>query len=211
MSHNDKHEREKELLRLLAANPYLHFELVVREYYVQLYRYAYKMARNAEDAVDVVQEAMANACNALKGFPPEYIISQLKLRSWLYAITYHAFVDLYNKARRFPPSIPIDTSEDSPLLELVADLHDEQPERAVELVELLQRTEEAILHELPEAYRETAHLYFIGELSEREIAELLDISVNTIKARIRRSKPVLRKVLGPILHQTLKTPTKEER
>lgn len=211
MNYDNKPEKEKELLRLLATDSHRHFEHVVREYYVQLYRYAYKMARNTEDAVDVVQEAMAHACKALRGFPPEYILTQLKLRPWLYTITYHAFVDFYKKSHRYPPLIPIDTSEESPLLELVADLRDEQPEQAVELGELLQRTEIAIHSELPEAYRETARLYFIGDLSEREIAEVLNISVNTIKARIRRSKPVLRKALEPILRQTLKTPTKEEK
>jgi RNA polymerase sigma-70 factor, ECF subfamily len=210
MNNNDKPEKEEELIRLLAANPHLHFELVVKEYSVPLYKYVYKKTRNAEDTGDIIQDALANAYRALKGFPPEYILTQLKLRAWLYAITYHAFVDLYKRSRRFLPATPIDTVEDSPLLDLVADLRDQQPERAAELVELLQMTEKAILHNLPEAYRETAHLYFIGELSEREIADVLNISVNTIKARIRRSKPVLRKRLGSIL-QTSKTLTKEEK
>lgn len=51
------------------------------------------------------------------------------------------------------------------------------------------------IYSLPKVYREVVYLYYYESLTSEEIAQVLDISVNTVKTRLRRAKQRLESIL----------------
>ena len=51
------------------------------------------------------------------------------------------------------------------------------------------------IYSLPKVYREVVYLYYYDSLSTEEIANVLDIPVNTVKTRLRRAKQRLESML----------------
>ncbi|MRR38352.1 sigma-70 family RNA polymerase sigma factor, partial [bacterium] len=72
------------------------------------------------------------------------------------------------------------------------------PDTILEERELSERVEEAI-RELPLKYRAPFLLYRDGELSNGEIAKILDLSVSAVETRIHRAKRALIRKLEPHL------------
>ena len=48
---------------------------------------------------------------------------------------------------------------------------------------------------LPKVYREVVYLYYYDSLTTEEIAKVLDVSVNTVKTRLRRAKQRLESMI----------------
>ena len=63
----------------------------------------------------------------------------------------------------------------------------EQLERQVDTEKLL-----AEIHELPESYREVILLFYYGDYSYRDLADMLDVSAATINARLTKARALLR-------------------
>ncbi len=181
---------------LLAADLDRYFELFMLAYQHRLYAFALRQVGNAQDAEDIVQEAFLRAHHALKNYPTSRIRT-LQLRQWLYQITLNVF---RNHVRRLePPSVSLDTSEDSPLLEIEDQVV--EPSREVYWREW-RRELETKVSLLPEQYRVTVNLHYFEDLSYREIAELLNEPVGTVKAKIHRGIQLLRKAIAAQANET---------
>ena len=182
-------QNDADLLSLLATDLDRDFRQLVLYYQQRLYSFALRLAGSPHDAEDIVQEAFLRAYHAFKSYPT-LKVRALRLRPWLYAITLNIFRDRKRKPEH--PSISLDTSEDSPML----DIEDQS----------LGPDEEAYWHEwrdelerhvatLPERYRVAVTLYYFEDLSYVEIAELLNQPVGTVKANVHRAIRSLHKIL----------------
>src|SRR6516162_11864371 len=103
------------LLSLLATDLDSHFRQLVLLYQQRLYRLALRLTGNPQDAEDIVQETFLRTYHALKSYPV-LKVRALRLQQWLYTITLNIFRNRQRKPEQ--QSIPLDTSEDSPLLEI---------------------------------------------------------------------------------------------
>ena len=177
------------LLSLLATDLDSHFRQLVLLYQQRLYRLALRLTGNPQDAEDIVQETFLRTYHALKSYP-ELKVLALRLQQWLYTITLNIFRNRQRKSEQ--PSIPLDTSEGSPLLE-IADASCGPEEEAY--WHEWRRELEMQLDSLSERYRVTVTLYYFEELSYAEIAELLNQPVGTVKAQVHRALRQLRKAL----------------
>ena len=182
-------QNDADLLSLLATDLDQDFRQLVLCYQQRLYVFALRLAGSPHDAEDIVQEAFLRAYHAFKSYPA-LKVRALRLRPWLYAITLNIFRDRKRKPEH--PSISLDTSEDSPMLEI-----EDQS---------LGPDEEAYWHEwrdelerhvttLPERYRVAIMLYYFEDLGYAEIAELLNQPVGTVKANVHRAIRSLHKIL----------------
>ena len=180
---------EEDLLSLLATDLDRHFRQLVILYQQRLYSFALRLVGSQQEAEDIVQETFLRTYHALKSYPVPKVRA-LRLRQWLYTITLNIFRNRQRKSEH--QSIPLDTSEDSPLLEI------EDPSCGPE--------EEAYWHELrhelemqlatlSERYRVAVTLYYFEDLSYVEIAELLNQPIGTVKAHVHRALRQLRKSL----------------
>ncbi len=176
---------------LLAIDLDRYFERLVSVYERQLRAFVLRRASSSQDAEDIVQETLLRAYQSLERFSEERIRS-LKLRAWLYKIAWSIFCNA--NRTKLPPLMPLDTSEDSVLLEHEDD-REKQPEAIFERAELRRELEE-LLATLPPHFRDVVSMYYFEDLSYQEIAEILNQAVGTVRVYAHRGLRMLRKMLA---------------
>jgi len=167
------------------------FERLMLTYWHPLYAFVLRRVESQQDAEDIVSEAFVRAYLALKGYPVERVRT-LKLRPWLYKITYHEYCRFIS--RSMPPSVPFALVEMGMVVEQEEDQR-KRPELFFESVERRQELE-TLVAALPDRYREAVSLYYFEELSYQQIAAVLDQPLGTIKSSVHRGIRLLRKQLS---------------
>lgn len=161
------------------------FGELVKRYQGKAYRLALRFTGSAEEAQEVLQETFLNAFRSLESFRSESAFS-----SWLYRITVNAALMHLRKGRAGPPRIGIDDLP--PSIGLVGG---EWPDAATdrrEVAEVLARAVE----EMPEMVRAVFVLRDVEDLSTDQVAEILEITVPTVKTRLHRARLFLRERLA---------------
>lgn len=157
----------------------LDFQQLVEEFYVPLYRFALSLSRNEADAGDLVQQTFL--LWASKG---HQLRDNSKVKTWLFTSLYREFLGRKRQQDRFvepelnEAALRSQTLPASVASELDADI---------------------VLHalfRLEEIYRAPLTLFYLQQLSYKEIATALDVPIGTIMSRISRGKDQLRRALA---------------
>jgi RNA polymerase sigma-70 factor (ECF subfamily) len=155
-----------EVIRRVLAGETEAFDILVRQYQHEIYRLAYRMTRNAEDAKDLAQEAFVQAYRALGKFR-----QQSSFSTWLYRITVNLCLNHLKSAGRH--DLPEGEGQLSdPRGDSLGALLTDERDRALA----------AAIEALPPQQKATLTLRVDQGLSHREIAAILDCSEGTAKA-----------------------------
>jgi RNA polymerase sigma factor (sigma-70 family) len=159
------------------------WEQVVEEHSARVYRLAYRLSGNAQDAEDLTQETFLRVFRSLAGFTPG------TFEGWLHRITTNLFLD---QARR-KAKIRFDALAD--------DAESRIPSRAAApdtqvMDGLFDDDVESALAELPPDFRAAVVLCDIEGLTYEEIADVLGLKLGTVRSRIHRGRTMLRKALA---------------
>jgi len=147
---------------------------LVEDYYVPLYRYAYRLSGSQADAEDLTQEAF---CKAQLNFGQ--LRDPSRAKPWLFSILRNAYLHRA-RAERQQPCVS---------LECVGDLAEPLPPQLPDIdPERLQQA----LNDLPEAFRTPIVLYYFEDFGYRDIAEQMDLPIGTVMSRLARAKAFLR-------------------
>jgi len=166
------------------------FELLVERHERKIFSMAQSITRNREDAEDVVQQSFQKTFIHLKKFQGESLFS-----TWLTRIAINEALMLLRR-RRGTREVPIaeSTTEDETALPL--DIPDPGPNPEDSC---LQREQQRILssavNELTPGMRKAIELRELGELSTRETARVMGLSVGAVKARVFHGRRKLRETL----------------
>ena len=161
------------------------FDRIYAEHHARILRYLTRMV-GAQDAEDLAQEVFIRAAKAYDGFRHE-----AKIETWLYRIATHVAVDrLRGTASR----------RETMLGEELGEVAEDGREAGSTLEEktLRRAANECIrnvIYGLPENYRTPLILSELEGFTNREIAEILDVSLDTVKIRLHRAKDKLKKAL----------------
>ena len=162
------------------------FEELVLPHLDAAYNLARWLARDVNDADDVVQDACVRALKYIGSLNEE------GARAWFLTIVRHAFYDWCKHNR--PAEIAQDNGS---AIEMTADPSAVDPEQA-----LLRRAEGKALADaiaaLPLVYREVLVLREMEELSYKEIARIAEIPIGTVMSRLARARGMLQR--SPLLH-----------
>jgi RNA polymerase sigma-70 factor, ECF subfamily len=180
--------REDDLPELLATDLRGHFDLLVLSYAPQLYAFALRWIGNPTDAEDIVQGAFERAFITLDNYPAP-LIRTTNMRPWLYKVTLNVARNYVSRYKLH--AVSLELVEDEELLERDKDWQ-HQPELVVENTER-RRELEALVATLAPCYRNAISLCFFGDLSYQETANVLNMSVGTIKFYVHRGIELLRK------------------
>jgi RNA polymerase sigma-70 factor (ECF subfamily) len=185
---------EAELVTELQARSDAAFDWLVNSYHAPVYNLVFGILGDGADAADVTQEVFLKVFRGIRGFR-----RGSSLKTWLYRI---AVREALNHRRwcwrhlRQLISLDAQPPEGRPALDL-PDLERTPFESfaAGEVQEVIRRGLAAV----PERFRGAVILRDLEGLTYEEIAEILDVSVGTVKSRILRGRRALREVLDPLV------------
>jgi len=153
----------------------LDYEKIVKLHHDQLYRFAYSLAGNADDACELTQESYYRLLSHER-----QLRDSTKIKAWLFTTLYRVFLGQKHRRTRFPHLTISSVEHELPAL---------TPEMVNEMDGLL--VMEALL-EIDEHHRTPLVLFYLQSLSYREIAQILEIPIGTVMSRLSRSKVALR-------------------
>jgi RNA polymerase sigma-70 factor (ECF subfamily) len=158
------------------------WEQVVREHSARVYRLAYRLSGNPQDAEDLTQETFVRVFRSLANFAPG------TFEGWLHRITTNLFLDMVRRRQR----IRFDTlPEDTERLPGTAP----SPEQVYSDTHLDPQIQ-AALDALSPEFRVAVVLCDIEGLTYEEIAATLGIKLGTVRSRIHRGRTQLRAALA---------------
>jgi len=150
-----------------------------------VYRVARKLTGDPFEAEELVQETFLRAH---RGFE-EFDLRSHGAKAWLLKILHNTFVSRLRQDAR-SPSLTADLSLDDFAAELV---HDPLPILTPGQIDWEGFDEElkTAVEELPVEYRSVLLLWALGDLSYKEIAEVLSCAVGTVMSRLHRARQKL--------------------
>jgi len=155
------------------------FEQIVDAHYQGLHRFALSMCRGEATAQDLVQQTFLQW--ARKGHA---LRDASKVKTWLYTTLYREWLGIARREKKHEQ------------VEFEPDLHGAaQNDDAGENPRVDGVTLQKALDQLDPSYRAPLVLFYLKELSYREIAESLGIPIGTVMSRLSRAKDQLRAIL----------------
>jgi RNA polymerase sigma factor (sigma-70 family) len=159
------------------------WDQVVREHSARVYRLAYRLSGNQQDAEDLTQETFVRVFRSLADYTPG------TFEGWLHRITTNLFLDMVRRRQRIRfDALPEDAGDRLASREA-------GPEQAYDEMNLDPEVQRA-LDELPADFRVAVVLCDLEQLSYEEIAATLGIKVGTVRSRIHRGRVLLRQALA---------------
>ena len=155
----------------------LNFDEIVSAYYQPLYRFGYSLAKNEHEAGDLAQQTFF--IYAEKG---DSLRDKSKVKSWLFTTLYREFLRRKRKDSRMDHYEP-------EMLEVVGGSEEPHIRRSMDANLAVQA-----LNEVDEVYRQPLALFYMKDLSYKEIAEILEVPIGTIMSRLSRGKAQLRDI-----------------
>lgn len=166
------------------------FAELLRRYRAPVYNLCLRMLKNTEDAEDVAQDVFIKVFGMLERYDDRYAF-----RSWVFKIAANASIDFIRKNKVKLISL------DEPIRYGGEEIERQIPDDAPSVAETVENRELARLlleltEELPPHYRSMIVLRHTEQLSYDEIAQVLDLPLGTVKARIHRARAMLRDKLA---------------
>jgi RNA polymerase sigma-70 factor (ECF subfamily) len=187
---------EAELVTELQSGSETAFDWLVTHYHGPVYGLIAGLVGDAGEAADITQEVFLKAFRGLGSFR-----RGSSLRTWLYRIAVREALNARRwwwRHHRRQTSIESDEENGAPKFEI-----EDRGESPLDLAESneTQRMVRRGLQQVPEVFRGAVILRDIEGMSYEEVAEVLDVSVGTVKSRILRGRQSLREILAPLVER----------
>ncbi len=189
----ERNKKDFELVRKAKSGDGRAYDILMEQYHDAVFNIVYRMVRNKQEAEDLTQETFIKAYNSINSFNEEYAFS-----TWLFKIATNHCIDFFRKRKLKTYSMdePVQYKEDEIKHEYASD--DPTMEHRMIDSEKSRLIREAI-NKLPEKYRMAIILRHHEEKSYDEIAQILNLPLGTVKARIFRAREMLKKHLKDML------------
>lgn len=174
---------DQQIILLVKGGNKEAFGLLVDRYKHMVYTSTYRLLRNKEDAEEVAQDVFLKAYTSLKSFRGD-----AKFSTWLYKIAYRKSLDRF-KRRKTVEFISVDAMDGS-----FQPAYTAEGMTQLETDEKKQIIRKAIL-ELPGDESWIVTMFYLEELSLKEISAITGYNSNTIKVKLFRNRERLYKVL----------------
>lgn len=183
------------LVRRAQAGDLDAYDQLVRRHQERVYATVYHMTANHEDAADLTQETLIKAHNALRGFKGD-----CSFFTWLYRIAVNRTLNFLKQRRNRAMHLSLNdldlNAEHDP--DVVAMVSEQTPRRSVDLTELQEKLNAALL-KLSEVHRMVVVLHDIQGLPHEEIAAIMDCNPGTVRSRLFYARQQLQAYLSDYL------------
>jgi RNA polymerase sigma-70 factor (ECF subfamily) len=193
---------ESAIVAELKAGSEAAYAWLIGEFQQPVYGLVYRIVNDPADAADTTQDVFLKVFRGMKHFHGES-----SLKTWIYRIALHEAANrrrwwFRHKAREtsIEPSETEGPGMGENAMQAALTDHADSPFDSVAHREVQHRVEEE-LRKVPEPYRTTLILRDLEEMSYEEIAEVLEISLGTVKSRLTRGRDALRQRLAPYVRE----------
>src|SRR5579864_5981695 len=195
-------QEEAAIVAELKAGSEAAYAWLIGEFQQPVYGLVYRIVNDPADAADTTQDVFLKVFRGMKQFHGES-----SLKTWIYRIALHEAANrrrwwFRHKARETsiePAESEMGAGGEAAIQTALTDPA-ESPFDNVAHREVQRRVEQE-LHQIPEPYRTTLILRDLEDMSYEEIAELLEISLGTVKSRLTRGRAALRKRLAAYVRE----------
>jgi len=189
MDPNQLEKTDEDIAFLIQSGNTQLFSTLVERYEDKFGRYARKFLSDKDDIKDILQEVFIKIYINIKNFD-----TKRKFSSWAYRIAHNELVNaLKKKKKNFLPLIDLDVFLP---YNLSKDDHNKNSEE-----QDIKKIINECLGQLKPKYREPIVLYYIEELSYKEISDIMQIPISTVGIRMKRAKKMMRSIHENIKHK----------
>ena len=174
---------------------------LIGEFQQPVYGLVYRIVNDPADAADTTQDVFLKVFRGMKHFHGES-----SLKTWIYRIALHEAANrrrwwFRHKAHEtsIEPGESDGVAGEGSMQAAMADQADSPFDNVAHRE--VQRRVEMELNKVPEPYRTTLILRDLEEMSYEEIAEVLEISLGTVKSRLTRGREALRQRLASYVRE----------
>ncbi|MCL2079149.1 MAG: sigma-70 family RNA polymerase sigma factor [Oscillospiraceae bacterium] len=180
---------EKNIIHRVISGDINAFEELVLANQKNVYNLALKMTKNAEDALDISQEAFIKAFRRIAAFRGD-----CRFSVWMYRLTHNLCIDfLRKKAVSKQTALYFEEECGETELSRIPDLR-ELPEDSIIRREKWETIAKAI-DSLTLKHREIITMRSVLDMSYEEISSALGVTIGTVKSRIARARKSLMEIL----------------
>jgi len=195
-------QEESAIVAELKAGSEAAYAWLIGEFQQPVYGLVYRIVNDPADAADTTQEVFLKVFRGMKQFHGES-----SLKTWIYRIALHEAANrrrwwFRHKAKEtsIEPVDPDIPGGPEHAVQMALTDHADSPFESVAHREVQRRVEEE-LKKVPEPYRTALVLRDLEDMSYEEIAEVLEISLGTVKSRLTRGREALRQRLAPYVRE----------
>ena len=170
---------DAELIRTAQSGDRDALVKLLREIESHVYRTAYYILGNEQDAMDAAQEALIRIYTKINSYEEKALF-----KTWVQRIVTNICID---KFRRKKPTVSIEEHD-------MNFSNDQNVEDEIVLTDIAKDIREAI-DQLPEHHRAVVILRYMEDFSYKEIADSLDLPLNTVKSYLFRARQQLQHLL----------------
>jgi RNA polymerase sigma-70 factor, ECF subfamily len=173
---------DEELMREIKADNMFAFDTLYNKYCKRIYKFGYSILKSHEESENLMQDVFLNLWENRNR-----VEKDSSVKSYLFSITYNSAISIIRKKVRETDFIDH--------LKSVGKISEDTVNMEIEYLELTNRLSE-IIKSLPPRQKEVYLLQRVEGLKYNEIADRLNISVNTIENHMSRALKTIRDKLG---------------
>ena len=184
-----------QLIRNILSGDDEAFSTLVQKYQKSVHALAWRKIGDFHYAEEITQDTFLQAYKKLATLK-----NPNQFAGWLYVIANRLCVDWQRKQKPAPQSLG-DSSVKA--MDKLSYEHYVLEQRETEAIERRREIVKQLLEKLPESERTVVTLYYLGEMTTKEISKFMGVSVNTITSRLQRARERLQTSEELLINETL--------
>ena len=186
-------EDDVQLIRKILSGDDAAFGILVEKYQKSVHALAWRKVEDFHYAEEIMQDTFLRAYKKLPTLknPDQFA-------GWLHVIAHRLCIDWMRSQKSVMQSI-----EDTPVEEIEESsyTHHISEQRMTEKTELSHKLVKKLLEKLPENERAVVTLFYLDEMSTKEIGKFMGVSVNTITSRLQRARKRMQADQEPLVQE----------
>lgn len=188
-------ENDVQLIRRILSGDDDAFSVLVQKYQKNVHALVWRKIGDFHIAEEITQDTFLRVYKSLATLKNPNLFA-----GWLYVIANRLCINWIQKngpAMQSLENTPMEEIEQSSYAHYLSE------QREITVSDRQGEIVQKLLQKLPESERTVVTLYYLGEMTTKEIAKFLGVSVNTIKSRIRRARERLQNQEELLISKTL--------
>ena len=173
-------EDDVQLIRKILSGDDAAFGILVEKYQKSVHALAWQKIQDFHYAEEIMQDTFLRAYNKLPTLK-----NPNQFAGWLHVIANRLCIDWMRSQKSVMPSLEETPTEE---IEEASYTYHVSEQWETERIEYCQALVQKLLEKLPENERTVVTLYYLDEMSTKEIGKFMGVSVNTITSRLQRAR-----------------------